>query len=132
MRKNAHQSRVRGERYPVEFVASEFGFERKTLQRWLEDAGIHPNGAGITLREAVQAVTARTSQKADLLRRQKAEADTAEIEAAERRGKLMLTEEHIRQVKEFGTEIRAKVMQANHISPESKKKLLGAFAEIET
>ena len=81
--------RKRGERYPVEYVAREFGVDRAALLRRLEAKNIDTSG-GITFRQAFSAWTAKDERDADRARQQKAEADTAEITAAEKSGKLML------------------------------------------
>lgn len=81
--------RKRGERYPVEFVASEFGVDRKTLVRRLEARNVD-SSRGVTMREAFGAWTAKDQREADRARQQAAEADTAEVTAAEKRGLLML------------------------------------------
>ena len=120
--------RERGKRYPVEFVASELGVDRKRLIRRLEDMGIDMS-AGVTFREAFDALTARQEAEADRARRQKAEADTAQMDAETKRGTLMLTSRHREWVKELGTQTRVKVMEANIPEP-AKKRLLASIAEI--
>lgn len=80
--------RKRGERYPVEFVASEFGVDRKTLVRRLEARNVD-SSQGVTIREAFGAWTAKDQREADRARQQAAEADTAEVTAAEKRRLLM-------------------------------------------
>jgi hypothetical protein len=121
--------RKRQARYPVEFVASELGVDRKRLVARLEAAGFATQ-EGIKFREAFEALTAKADQESDRARRLKAEAESAEIDAATKKGELMLTSNHVRWVREYGTEVRSKTMQAAHISQESKRKLCNAFAEI--
>jgi phage terminase Nu1 subunit (DNA packaging protein) len=67
---------------------------------------------------------------ADRARRQKAEADTAEILAAEKRGALMLTANHRRWVRELGAQTKARIVGVKYISSEAKKKLCNLISEI--
>jgi|SRR6476620_5927279 len=84
--------RKRGERYPVEFVASEFGVDRKTFIRRLEAKNIDYS-KGVTIREGFSAWTSKDERDADRARQQKAEADSAELDAAKKRGELMFTKD---------------------------------------
>lgn len=119
----------RGERHPVEFVAREFGVDRKALERRLDAKNVDC-GAGVTLREAFAAWISKDDRDAARTRQQIADAESAEIDAAEKRGTLMLTENHVRWAKDYGTQVRAKVMEAD-IPVAEKKKLCAAITEIE-
>jgi len=77
------------QRHPVRFVASELAVDRMALQRRLKTAGVDYS-KGILFREAFEVLTAKADRDADRDRQRKAEADTAEITAAEKRGTLML------------------------------------------
>lgn len=120
--------RKRGERYPVEFVASEFGVDRKTLVRRIEAKNID-SSHGVTMREAFSAWTANDERAADRARQQKAEADTAEITAAEKSGKLMLRKDAALLWADLTIEVR-KLIQSKPTWKASE--LLTALAKIKT
>lgn len=113
----------------MRWLAGEMKVDRSRLQRKLSDAGVDTS-EGATIAEAFDALTAKSEREADLARRQKAEADTAEMLSAEKRGKLMLTANFVQWCRAYGAQVRAKIMEANHISAESKKRLCGVMEEI--
>lgn len=82
----------KGKRHSVNFVATEFGVDRLALTRRLTAARIDYS-KGITFKEGFAAWTARDERDADRARQQKAEADSAEMDAAKKRGELMLVKD---------------------------------------
>ncbi len=91
----------------------------------------HLLGSGeFTIRATFEALSGKYEREKNRARRQNAEADTAEMEAAEHRGTLMLKSNHLRWVREYGTEVRSNVTAAN-IPEDAKKKLLGSLAKIQ-
>src|SRR5688572_25253786 len=119
----------RGERHPVEFVARELGVDRKALERRLDAKNVDCT-AGITFREAFSAWTSKDDRDAARARQQIADAGSAEMDAAEKRGLLMPKANHIRWVKDYGTQVRAKIMEAD-IPVAGKKALCAAIGGIE-
>ncbi len=83
-----NSKRKRGERYPVEFVSKELGVDRAALLRRLDAKGVDYS-AGVTFKEAFSAWTSKDQRDADRARQQAAEADTAEVTAAQKKGELM-------------------------------------------
>jgi hypothetical protein len=122
--------RQRGERYPVEYVASELGVDRKMLVRRLETAAVVYNGEGITFREAFDAISAKSEIEADRARQKKAEAESAEIDAAQKKGRLMLKSEHEAVVSELAVRTRAAIQSAEYIPKEDRQRLTRELAEV--
>lgn len=117
-------------RYPVEYVASELGVDRKRLIRQLEAAGTDFS-QGVTFQEAFDALTSKAEREADRDRRIKAEARSAEMTAAEKEKTLMLRAEHETVVRELAVQTRARVQSAGYIEKEHRQRLTRELAEIE-
>ncbi|MEY2500601.1 MAG: hypothetical protein QOI07_935 [Verrucomicrobiota bacterium] len=88
-RKNGQQ---KGERHPVHFVATELGVDRNALTKRLDVKGVDCS-EGVTFREAFAAWTSKDERDADRARQQKADADSAELDAATKRGDLMFAKD---------------------------------------
>jgi hypothetical protein len=87
-------NRVKAEKHPIHFVASELGVDRMLLTRQLDATGVEYKD-GVTFRDAYAALSGKTERDADRGRRQRAEADTAEMTAAKKRDELMFAKDAI-------------------------------------
>jgi hypothetical protein len=112
-----------GRKHALNWLADELGVDRKVLAR------LFPDGGPRTNKEAFQALSGKYEREKNRDRRQAAEAETAEIEAAERRGTLMLTANHLRWVRELGTCTRAVIMESK-LTDEHKKALCANISKI--
>lgn len=119
--------RKRGERYPVEHIAKELGVDRKALERRL-DAKSVDSTQGITFREAFSAWTAKDERDADRARQQKADADSAEVDAAHKVGDLMFKKDGALLWADATIELRKLVQSQPKWESE---KLLAGMAKIE-
>ena len=111
-----------GQLHPNNWIAAELGVDRAGLDRLL---GPGPH----TLRAAFEKLSGKYEREKNRDIRQAAEAETAQIDAAERKGKLMLTENHQRWVRELGTRTRAVIVESK-LPEEQKKALCAEIAKI--
>jgi hypothetical protein len=107
--------RDKGLRYPVEFVAAELGVDRKTLERRCEASGFHLNGAGLTFREAYDAL----SQKSE-----------SEVNTLNLRNQFVFKTDHENIVKDLAVSTRVRIESAHYIPMESRRKLVKEVASI--
>jgi hypothetical protein len=77
------------QKHSIRTLSLLLGVTRMTLTRRLNEAGMN-TAKQFTIAEAYRAMSAKFQREEDRARRQKAEADTAEITAAEKMGLLML------------------------------------------
>jgi hypothetical protein len=122
--------RDKGLRYPVEFVAAELGVDRKTLERRCEASGFHLNGAGLTFREAYDALSQKSESEAAIRRKRIAEAESAEIETMERKGMTIIKTDHKNIIRDWSTKLRVHIESAVYIPMDSRRKLIQELAEI--
>ncbi len=117
-------------RYPVEWVASEFGVDRKTLRRKLEAIGVDCSN-GVTLNEAHEAETKRSESEEARRRKTIAEAKSAEIDAQLKEGKFMPRSLYIQVVSDLAAQTRVVIESARYISRELRMRLGKEIAVIE-
>lgn len=79
----------KAKRHPVNFVAGELGVERGALTRRLKQAGVDYL-KGVTFAEAFSAWMQKAKRESNRDRRDEAEADSAEMDAAQKKGLLIL------------------------------------------
>lgn len=123
------KKRTRGERYPVEWVAAEFGVDRKTLARRLDAKGVD-SSEGVTLHEAFDAWTGKLAGEKERLRKVTEEANLAEIETAEKRGTLILKSESKRLISDLAAQTRMKIEEATYIPKPDRIRLTKELAAI--
>lgn len=115
-------------KYSVNSIAKAFGVDRNALTVRLTDAGIDTSD-GVTLHDAFCAWARREASEDARRRRNVAEAETAEMQNAEKKGTLMLTSKHLRWVRDIGTRVRA-VITSSSLSEDAKKKLCAEISRI--
>lgn len=120
----------RGLRYPVEYVAGELGVDRKTLERRCEASGFHLNGAGLTFREAYDALSQKSESEAAIRRKRVADAEASEVNTLNLRNQFVFKTDHENIVKDLAVSTRVKVESAHYIPMESRRKLIKEMAEI--
>lgn len=113
----------------MEWIASEFGVDRKILRSRLEAKGVDfSNGA--TIREAFDAWTDKLAGEKERLRKATAEANVAELDAAERIGRLIPKAESKRLISELAVQTRVKIEEADYIPKPSRVRLTKEIAAI--
>lgn len=122
--------RDRGLRYPVEFVAGELGVDRKKLERQVEAAGFHLNGAGLTFREAYDALSQKSESDGAIRRKRIADAEASEVNTLNLRKQFVFKTDHENIVKDLAVSTRVKIESAAYIPMESRRKLIKEVAEI--
>jgi hypothetical protein len=120
----------RGLRYPVEYVASELGIDRTTLDRRCEEAGFHLNGAGLTFREAYDALSLKSASEAARRRKNLAEAEASEIDTLNKKGQFVFRIDHANSVKDLAVQTRVKIESAIYIGKEDRRRLIKEISEI--
>lgn len=120
----------RGLRYPVEFVAAELGVDRKTMERRCEASGFHLNGAGLTFREAYEALSSRSEDAAAIRRKRLADAASSETDALNKQRKFVFRDDHKNIVKDLAVQTRVRIESASYITQESRRRLAKEIAEI--
>lgn len=124
------KKRTRGAKYPVEFVASELGVDRKALIRRLEEIGIIPNGAGITFREAFRGLSNREEEKQEALATKRTLRESAQIDTLHKKGQFVFRTDHANAIKDAAVQTRVTIERASYIPRESRKRLIDEVSEI--
>ena len=75
-----------GKKYPVNWLAAEFGIDRMRFSRRIDELGIDKSD-GITLKQAHDALTIRQDIDRERLLRQKADREASQAVAAEKTGR---------------------------------------------
>jgi hypothetical protein len=120
----------RGLRYPVEYVASELGIDRTTLDRRCEEAGFHLNGAGLTFREAYDALSLKSASEAARRRKNLAEAEASEIDTRNKKGLTIVRTFYEYGITDLSVQTRVKIESASYITKEDRRRLIKEIAEI--
>jgi hypothetical protein len=116
----------KSERHPVNFICKELGVDRMAMTRRLDAKGINSSD-GVTFREAFSAWTSKDDRDADRARQQKADADSAEVDAALKLGELMFKKDAALLWADATIEVR-KVIQSQ--AKWESVKLLSALSKI--
>jgi seryl-tRNA(Sec) selenium transferase len=119
------KSSEHGKRYPVNWIAAEFGVGRTLLARRLSYSGKGP----FTIKQALEAWTSKTDREANLNRRAMAEAENAELDAMRKRGDVR--KELERMTADHAIRVRTEVESADFLNADQRKKLSKAIAAIE-
>lgn len=122
------KARPRRQRYPVEWVAAEFGVDRKTLSRKLDAIGVDYSN-GITLKEAHEAETRRNESEEARRRKNNAEAEAAELDLKQRNG--VIAKEFGRMAADIAIKARTIISSTEHISALSRPKVIAEMKDIE-
>jgi hydroxylamine reductase (hybrid-cluster protein) len=122
--------RDKGLRYPVEFVAAELGVDRKTLERRCEASGFHLNGAGLTFREAYDALSQKSESDSAIRRKRIADAEASEVNTLNLRNQFVFKTDHENIVKDLAVSTRVRIESAHYIPMESRRKLVKEVASI--
>jgi hypothetical protein len=126
----SRKSKPAGERHSIQHIAAEFGVDRSALGRKLAEVGTDISG-GVTFREAFDAWTRKSDQDADRARRMKAEAESAEIDAAVKKRQLVLASECATAFREIATETRKAIEGEAQIPDAAKTRVLKRISEID-
>jgi hypothetical protein len=114
---------------PIKWWASELGIDRHALTKNLEAKGFDCS-EGATGREIWEAEFDKLEAARNRARKNKFEADKAELDFAERKKELMLTKDHIKILADFGTKTRRAIDSADYIPKPAQIRLLKELAAI--
>lgn len=113
--------------HPVSFIATQLGIDRKTLTRRLKESGFDSD-QGISFRDAFGVLSGKFEEESSRRRKQKAEAENAEIDNAEKRGDIRKRFESI--AKDLAVTVRTTVESASYIPLESRQRLSKELARV--
>lgn len=122
--------RDKGLRYPVEFVAAELGVDRKTLERRVETAGFHLNGAGLTFREAYEALSQKSESDSAIRRKRIADAEASEVNTLNLRKQFVFKTDHENIVKDLAVSTRVVIESEQQIPMGVRRRLIKRVSEI--
>jgi hypothetical protein len=113
----------------IAWWADEWGIDYLSLRRRII-AKFGETKRTFKAREAFDAYFSRSEAEEARRRKNIAEAEASEIDTLNKKGLFVFRNSHANSVEDLATQTRTTVEAANHISKESRKRLLKALSEI--